>query len=374
MLSFRKSSLPMTNLCSAWLLMVCIPAAAYAEAYAVLVGLTHVDPQAYNGWDGRSGCEGCLQDVEGWRRAAVARGFKDENIIVLANRFASQEHVVNALSLQVDRMQDGDLLFMQYSGHGGSVPDQDGDEDDGMDETFVLYDGQVRDDELNRLWQKLPAGVRVLFVSDSCHSGTNMRGVPGNDRDFELAKPFSVDWTRKGMPETVSVIHLSGCRDSQTSAGFRTGGAMSMAALDALANDPADYVAWYQKYFEHFRGSSQQPQMTLINADAMSRQRPFTIARPSAPATGVPDHDESVPVVGRVDAVHEKMMPVISSAIEPLVQKIVASMIERLAARLKTRLSGGARSGPAEPKTEWSEAELHQIIIDAWPILDAGKE
>lgn len=41
----------------------------------------------------------------------------------------------------------GDSLFFHYSGHGGSVPDDDGDEEDGMDETLVPVDheqaGQV---------------------------------------------------------------------------------------------------------------------------------------------------------------------------------------------------------------------------------------
>eukprot|EP00961_Rhodomonas_salina_P243011 3283520-Rhodomonas_salina.1 len=36
----------------------------------------------------------------------------------------------------------GDNLFMHYSGHGGSMPDDNGDEEDGMDETMVPVDYQ----------------------------------------------------------------------------------------------------------------------------------------------------------------------------------------------------------------------------------------
>lgn len=46
----------------------------------------------------------------------------------------------------------GDSLFMHYSGHGGSVKDHTGDEEDQKDETMVPVDyaksGQIKDDEI----------------------------------------------------------------------------------------------------------------------------------------------------------------------------------------------------------------------------------
>lgn len=46
----------------------------------------------------------------------------------------------------------GDSLFMHYSGHGGSVKDHAGDEEDGKDETMIPVDyatkGQIKDDEI----------------------------------------------------------------------------------------------------------------------------------------------------------------------------------------------------------------------------------
>lgn len=46
----------------------------------------------------------------------------------------------------------GDSLFMHYSGHGGSVKDHTGDEEDNKDETMVPVDyaksGQIKDDEI----------------------------------------------------------------------------------------------------------------------------------------------------------------------------------------------------------------------------------
>jgi hypothetical protein len=57
------------------------------------------------------------------------------------------------------------------------VPDQNGDEADLEDETWCLYDGQLIDDELWELWAGFADDVRVLVLSDSCHSGTVVRAA-----------------------------------------------------------------------------------------------------------------------------------------------------------------------------------------------------
>ena len=68
------------------------------------------------------------------------------------------------------------MFLLTYSGHGSQVPDKNGDEtEDGYDETWVLYDRQLVDDELYALWSKFAAGVRIVVLSDSCHSGTAIR-------------------------------------------------------------------------------------------------------------------------------------------------------------------------------------------------------
>ncbi|CAM9709421.1 unnamed protein product, partial [Choristocarpus tenellus] len=71
----------------------------------------------------------------------------------------------------------GDSLFMHYSGHGGSMADDNGDEADNKDETIVPVDytsaGQIRDDEvLKELVASLPEGVTLTVVMDCCHSGS----------------------------------------------------------------------------------------------------------------------------------------------------------------------------------------------------------
>jgi hypothetical protein len=57
------------------------------------------------------------------------------------------------------------------------VADQDGDEDDGYDETLIPVDfqrkGQIRDDDLlKHLVKPMRKGVVVTALMDCCHSGT----------------------------------------------------------------------------------------------------------------------------------------------------------------------------------------------------------
>ena len=70
-------------------------------------------------------------------------------------------------------------ISISFSGHGGKVKDDNGDEDDGYDETLIPVDyssaGQIRDDDiLKRLVIPMAEGVFATCVMDCCHSGTVM--------------------------------------------------------------------------------------------------------------------------------------------------------------------------------------------------------
>lgn len=64
-------------------------------------------------------------------------------------------------------------------GHGGQIPDEDGDEEDGYDEILIPGDykesGQIVDDWIySEFVSKVKAGVHVVAIVDCCHSGTAM--------------------------------------------------------------------------------------------------------------------------------------------------------------------------------------------------------
>ena len=58
------------------------------------------------------------------------------------------------------------------------MPDTNSDEgDDRKDETWVLFDRMLVDDELYTLWGKFAQAVRIAVISDSCHSGSVSRDI-----------------------------------------------------------------------------------------------------------------------------------------------------------------------------------------------------
>jgi hypothetical protein len=93
-------------------------------------------------------------------------------------RAATAQAVSDAILGGAKALESGDLFFLTYSGHGGQVDDTNNEEKDRMDETWVCYDRQLIDDELYELWGKFKVGVRILVLSDSCHSGTVTRKIP----------------------------------------------------------------------------------------------------------------------------------------------------------------------------------------------------
>ena len=121
--------------------------------YSIHIGLNHVDPDAYGGWDGE--LSGCINDAHAMQRLATAEGYQST---LLLDEEATSQAVAGEISLLAQQVSAGDICLISYSGHGGQVDDVNGDESDGRDETWVLYDRQMVDDELYQLWSQFPAG------------------------------------------------------------------------------------------------------------------------------------------------------------------------------------------------------------------------
>lgn len=211
-----------------------------AKGISLHIGLNRVDPKHYQGWDGAlAACEYDAQDM-----LAIARKQRFKSSRLLLTEAATSAGVLNAIGEAAQQLVAGDLFWITYSGHGGQVRDVNGDEPDAMDETWVLYDRMVIDDELYALWGRFKAGVRILALSDSCHSGTVLRAVPAfmeggppirampattvkavyraNKRAYDAIQKHV-----KSGPEVkvqASVLLISGCQDNQYSAdGDRNG-------------------------------------------------------------------------------------------------------------------------------------------------------
>jgi metacaspase-1 len=161
-----------------------------AKAISLHLGLNSVSAAAYSGWDGPLAA--CEYDANDMAALAKAKGMKPT---ILLTKRATRAHLLAGMRGAAKTLKSGDLFFMSYSGHGGQVPDKNGDEPDGQDETWCLYDGQLIDDELYFELSRFAAGVRILVLSDSCHSGSVTREPP---------PPPPPGMRPKAMPPTVA--------------------------------------------------------------------------------------------------------------------------------------------------------------------------
>lgn len=125
---------------------------------------------------------GCVPDAEAWSQALRERGFAVET---MRDAEATREAILSRLLDLVSTAVAGDILAVQFSGHGTHVPDLDGDEVDSFgprDEAICPVDfregGLIIDDDLALIWDLIPEGVSMTLFFDSCHSGTVSRGEP----------------------------------------------------------------------------------------------------------------------------------------------------------------------------------------------------
>jgi len=211
---------------------------------------------------------GCVNDAKDWKKALEKRGFEVDTLL---DSQAKAEAICEALEDMVRTAVKGDTVVFTYSGHGSWLPDDDGDEIDGRDEMICPYDvdngGAVMDDDLHEIFRQRAQGVRLVFISDSCHSGTVSKMFPP---PAEVGKqyarprflhPKAFVKSKKLLKAIDKVVALdktpqakypallaAGCKDTEFSwdahFGGRPNGAFTYFALKTLASGPKSYTAW----------------------------------------------------------------------------------------------------------------------------------
>lgn len=144
-----------------------------AVARSLHIGVNRVDPARYGGWDGA--LSGCENDARTMTSIAQAEGFRTSQLFT-AN--ATSANVLAEIAEAARMLTTGGIFLLTYAGHGGQRPNTGADpEEDQQDETWVLYDRQLLDDELELAFTTFAPGVSIVLLSDSCHSGTVHRGM-----------------------------------------------------------------------------------------------------------------------------------------------------------------------------------------------------
>ncbi|MET1044169.1 MAG: caspase family protein [Microbacteriaceae bacterium] len=134
------------------------------------IGLNNVDPGAYSFHV--PVLAGCINDANDMQDLARGQGFRVRQLLDAA---ATSTAVIDGIRSAASQLRAGDIFLLTYSGHGSQVPDVE--EDDQRSETWVLWDRQLIDNELYALWGQFAPDVRVVVISDSCHSGTVTRSL-----------------------------------------------------------------------------------------------------------------------------------------------------------------------------------------------------
>ena len=273
-----------------------------AAVHALVVGIND-----YTG--GPQKLRGAVNDANDIAAALRASGITDITLITDAD--ATRERTFAAWEAMVKNSAEGDLLVFTFAGHGITLTDDNGDEDDGQDEVYLFVgfdeeqhpDERLIDDELDAwLKQAGDTGRKVLFVADACHSGSPTRSVFGEslptrfyiprtdpERPRPLAEPLA------SAPATRDYVFSVGATlDSHTVPEILIGdaprGALSYAvarAFEGLADDNGDGVVEANE-FEAFVGQN-------VRNIAASRQTPqFDIP------------DETFPIVRVINVVADE--------------------------------------------------------------------
>jgi caspase domain-containing protein len=281
-----------------------------SKGISIHIGLNRVDPNHYAGWDGQ--LTACEFDAKDMAALAKSQGFRSTTILLTEQ--ATAEAALAKLRAAREELQEGDILLLTYSGHGGQVEDANSDERDRLDETWVLYDRELIDDELYNEWSYFDPGVRIFVLSDSCHSGTVTRAMfRASVEPPALRQPASVAPKRtKNMPFTVqqetynknkklyddiqrsvpshirssramdaTVILISGCQDTQLSADGDRNGLFTETLLGTW--NKGAFRGTYRQFRNHIARDmppDQKPNYSVVGTRnrAFELQRPFSIS------------------------------------------------------------------------------------------------
>lgn len=159
------------------------------------IGVNHVDASQYNGWDGA--LSGCENDAATMVEIAAAEGFAARPLL---SGEATSTNVLAGITAAAGELEAGDIFLLTYAGHGAQLPDAGGDEGDRQDETWVLFDRMLIDDELEAAFSAFAPGTDIVMLSDSCHSGTVFRSMFSTEQQSfaELKNSFYLDVVSPG--------------------------------------------------------------------------------------------------------------------------------------------------------------------------------
>jgi len=235
---------------------------ARVNRHALIIGVSrYLDP-------GTSPLPGARIDRASATQMAGAMQVPASNIAYLQDEQATGANIRKALKDLGEKVQDGDRVFIHFSGHGTRYNDP---ASGGCVEALLAYEGgqsgNITNREMTSLLQTITSKTDKLFVMyDACHSGGLVNIPPAlrtrglvNTNDEGLLRPkFSSISQECGRPVNVKtrnlmvelnekgalpqdVIHISASRDNEVSFDDeQKGGLATQFVRDCMIRDAVD--------------------------------------------------------------------------------------------------------------------------------------
>ncbi len=234
-----------------------------SRRHALVIGIDD-----YPGFGPEAQLFGAVRDAERMTEVLIEHySFPPEHVETLLNENATRQAVLDALDRLARRVGTGNHVVLFFSGHGSQMTDREGDEGDGLDETFVPFDSgrhrdenrDLTDDEVNhwaaRVLEKTP---HLTLIFDCCHAATlhrppfQVRSVPTDERPVDqLPRSLIPRW--RDVETGPRPLMIAACKDHELAyelppkiAG-EPRGILSLRLIDALRQaDPG--VTWRELF------------------------------------------------------------------------------------------------------------------------------
>ncbi len=306
---FRKTLRPTIFGLASCLFCLALSVTALAQQrHALLVGVEN-----YPGGE-KARLVGCLLDVQLFGSTLLEKhSFARDNVFVATDAKATRAGILSALEQMLGRVKRGDLFVLYYTGHGTVFPDQDSELRDETqvitpvgsngplptgryDNALVPFDASqntsgkpwgnlILDDELHVIFARFAAaGCNVVFVSDSCYSGSLARDLGDDDFQPKYLPPAQLPAqstnrsARPALTELVAqdkapdyqgrVLVFGSSSDTQPSIATKKGSLFTLALTEVLRSQPR---ISYQQLFQQVR--------TLVAQVSKGSQTPQLDAR-----------------------------------------------------------------------------------------------
>jgi hypothetical protein len=209
----------------------------FKKGYSLHIGINRLaaDAKVYGSSFDVPNLRACENDAKAIAKLAIDAGFRKTTMLL--SESATRQNFFTTIKEYQEELRKGDLFLLSFAGHGGQIPDNSGDEKhDLLDEVWCFHDALVIDDELLEVWKGFDEGVRILVISDSCHSGDILMG---SKAERLKGRRMFTGLDHQGVEASIQI--MAACREDQLTRekfkGENWHGAFTIGLVESILSD-----------------------------------------------------------------------------------------------------------------------------------------